>query len=59
MLRVEDAMTGSSVTVQHDATIGEVARAMRHHRVHRVLVLREGSLVGLISSFDLVALLEG
>lgn len=53
-----DVMTAEVLFVAPDATIAEVARELRRHRVHRVLVAEEGRLVGIISTFDLVALLE-
>jgi CBS domain-containing protein len=57
-LRVEDVMTKSIAWVSPDAGIGAVAHRMREDRVHRVLVIDDTALVGIISSFDLVALLE-
>ena len=57
-LRVEDAMTEGIVSVDPDTPVSDVAASMRKNRVHRVLVLEKGVLVGLISTFDLVALLE-
>jgi CBS domain-containing protein len=57
-LRVEDAMTKSLSSVKPGDSIGTVATRMRQDRVHRVLVVDGDQLVGIISSFDLVALLE-
>jgi CBS domain-containing protein len=57
-LRASDYMTDQLVTVPPDASIAEVARALRSNRVHRVLVVENGVLAGIISSLDLVALLE-
>ena len=57
-LRVEDAMTAGVVAVAPDARVADVARKMREDRVHRVLVMEKDVLVGIISTFDLVALLE-
>jgi CBS domain-containing protein len=57
-LRVSDAMTPGGVTVAPDAPIEEVAKTLRSNRIHRVLVVERGELVGLISTFDLVELLE-
>jgi CBS domain-containing protein len=57
-LRASDAMTEGIVSVSPDAPVSEVARRMREHRVHRVLVVKDASLVGIVSTFDLVALLE-
>ena len=55
---VRDVMTMGAITVAPDATIPEIASTLRKNRVHRVLVAEDDRLVGLISSFDLVALLE-
>ena len=55
---VRDYMTESVVTVEADESVSAVARLLRENRIHRVLVANGGRLTGLISSFDLVALLE-
>jgi CBS domain-containing protein len=56
--RVEDVMTDAIVSVEPTAGLAEVARTLRENRVHRVLVLDEDTPVGIISSFDLIAVLE-
>lgn len=56
--RVEEYMTEEVVSVAPDATIPQVARILRTHAVHRVLVVDDGRLAGIISTFDLVGLLE-
>jgi CBS domain-containing protein len=53
-----DYMTESVVTVPPDATVAAVARQLRENHIHRVLVSDGGILTGIISTFDLVALLE-
>lgn len=55
---VGESMTTGAIVVAPDATIPEVARLLRQQRVHRVLVAEDDHLVGLITSFDLVTLLE-
>lgn len=57
-LTVADVMTPSAVTVRPDTPIAEVARALRQHQVHRVWVEEEGRLCGVVSTFDLLPLLE-
>ena len=47
-------MTRELVFVAPDAPIAEVAALMRDQRVHRVLVLDEGELIGVVTSFDLL-----
>jgi len=53
-----DAMTESIVTVPPTASIPEIARVLRENRIHRVLVVKGDVLLGIISSFDLIGLLE-
>lgn len=54
-LRAADVMTRELVTVGPDATLDEVVRTMSEHRVHRVLVIEDGSLQGLITTFDVMS----
>jgi CBS domain-containing protein len=56
--RAEDAMTTSVLTVAPDVPAPEIARRLREHRVHRVFVTDGGRLVGVISAFDLLRLVE-
>jgi CBS domain-containing protein len=53
-LHVRDVMTRELLAVAPDDPLPEVARVMRDRRVHRVLVLDAGQLVGIVSSFDVV-----
>jgi tRNA nucleotidyltransferase (CCA-adding enzyme) len=55
-LRVADVMVTSVITVGPDAPLESVARALVEHRIHRLPVVEEGRLVGLVSSTDLVRL---
>jgi CBS domain-containing protein len=55
---VGEVMTAGGVTVSPDTSIEEVAGLMRRHRIHRVPVVSNGSLAGIITTFDLIALLE-
>lgn len=57
-MNVSDAMTPGGVCVAPDAPIEEVAKVLRTNRIHRVLVVDGDELVGIISTFDLVKLLE-
>jgi CBS domain-containing protein len=57
-LRASDYMTESLVSVAPGASVSEVARLMRENQVHRVLVIEDGGLLGIVSSFDLVGVLE-
>ena len=55
-LRVADLMVPSPITVPPDAPIEVVARTLVDNRIHRLPVVEEGRLVGLVSSTDLVRL---
>jgi len=59
---VSEIMTSDVVAVQPKAQVSEVVAKILEHRVHRILVLDEkrvdDELVGIISLFDLVALLQ-
>jgi len=49
-----DLMTRHVVTVRHDATLAEVAEALTVHGVKRLPVMRNGTLVGIVTRRDLV-----
>lgn len=51
-------MTRGTLSVHPDAPIPEVARRIREHGVHRLLVVEDGRLAGILSTFDLMTLLE-
>jgi len=55
---VADAMTRGGITVTPDTSVSDVAATLRKHRIHRVFVVDGEQLCGVISTFDLVALLE-
>ncbi len=55
-LLVRDIMNSTVYSVADDARISEVARMMLGGHLHRILVTREGSLVGIISSSDFMKL---
>lgn len=57
-LTVADAMASGGVAVAPTTPVAEVAALMRRSRIHRVLVLENELLVGIVSTFDLIALLE-
>lgn len=57
-LRVSDAMTEAVVTVSADAAVAEVAQILRSNRLHHVFVVEGGVLRGVISTFDLLRLVE-
>ncbi len=55
---VAEVMTPSAVTVARDASVAEVARRLREHAVHRLWVVEDGRLCGVISTFDLLPVVE-
>ena len=56
--QVEDAMTREVATISPDAPVGEAARLLRENKIHRLFVTEGGVLVGVISAFDLLAIVE-
>ncbi len=55
---VSEVMTNNVISVTPDAPVKEIAALVRKHHIHRVLVLNDEKLVGLVSLFDLIRLLE-
>lgn len=55
---VRDIMTPMVFSVQEHATVQEIAEVMITGRIHRVLVTREGKMVGIITSMDLLPLVR-
>jgi CBS domain-containing protein len=55
-LRVRDVMISSPIAVAPDAPLADVARTLVDRRIHRVLVVEDGRLLGIISSVDFVRL---
>lgn len=55
-MRVSDVMSNKLITVASDTTLRDVARLLRQRRVHRVLVVDNGRLLGVVSGSDYVRL---
>lgn len=53
-LQVRELMTKDVLSIAADASLAEAARCMVARRVHRLLVMEAGELVGLVSSLDLL-----
>lgn len=56
--QVDEIMETEICTVAPDEPVPEVARLMVNEKIHRVLVVDQGRLVGLISSLDILAGLD-
>ncbi|MBE7449980.1 MAG: CBS domain-containing protein [Kofleriaceae bacterium] len=54
---VGDAMVTERVSVTSETTIAEAAALMRKQRIHRVLVVDDHELVGILTTFDLLQVL--
>lgn len=57
-LRVEQAMTPDPICVSVDDTVAFLARKMRECHVHRLIVTKDRKLEGIVSSLDLLKVLE-
>jgi len=57
-ITVADFMTEGVVHVEPNTPIHELARTIRENKIHRLLVVENGTLRGIVSTFDLVSLLE-
>lgn len=58
-LRVHEVMSPPTFTVSPTLALPDVAKLLCEHRIHRVPVVEDGELVGIISSLDIVGLLAG
>lgn len=56
---VEAVMTTDILTVPQYDDVSIAARVMRNHKIHRVVVTHEQKVVGVLSTFDLLKLVEG
>ncbi|MBW2243642.1 MAG: CBS domain-containing protein [Deltaproteobacteria bacterium] len=53
-VQVRELMTTEVLSLGPDTSLSDAARQMVEHRVHRLLVMDSGKLVGLVSSLDLL-----
>jgi CBS domain-containing protein len=56
---VSSVMSKKLYTVSLYSGVELAARIMRNHRIHHVVVTHERRVVGIVSSFDLLALVDG
>ena len=57
-LRVSDAMTEGLESLPPDASVAEVAQTLRKNGLHHVFVVERGMLRGVVSTYDLLQLVE-
>jgi CBS domain-containing protein len=58
-LPISHIMTDKVYTVPEYDDVSVAARMMRNHKIHHLMVTKDKALVGIISSFDLLKLVEG
>ena len=56
---ISSIMTEKVYTVPQYDNVSTAARVMRNHKIHRVVVTHEKRVVGMLSAFDLLKLVEG
>lgn len=56
---ISSVMTEKVFTVPQYDDVSIAARVMRNHGIHRVIVTHEKQVVGVLSAFDLLKLVEG
>lgn len=56
---ISTLMTEKIYTVPQYDDVSTAARVMRNHKIHRVVVTHEKKVVGILSAFDLLKLVEG
>ncbi len=56
---ISNLMTEKVYTVPQYDDVSTAARVMRNHKIHRVIVTHEREVVGMLSAFDLLKLVEG
>ncbi len=57
-IRTVEVMTKSVVSVPSDAPVADIARTLRENQIHRVWVKDAGRLCGVVSTLDLMAVIE-
>lgn len=51
---VSDIMNPEVVTVRPETPVSDIARLMARHRIHRVVVTRQATIEGIVTSLDLL-----
>lgn len=57
-VKVGSIMSTELISVSSETEASEIAKLMRSNHIHRVVVIDKGILLGLVSSFDILKLLE-
>jgi len=55
---VADIMTKNPVTIEHDATILEATRLMSENNFRRLLVVKNGKIVGMVTAKDVIEVMS-
>jgi len=56
---VRDIMTAVHFSVSPDAPLGELAQLLVRGRIHRALVVEDGELQGIVTTFDVLKVVSG
>ena len=56
---ISNIMTGKVYTIPDYEEVSVAARMMRNHKIHHLIVTQEKKVVGVISAYDLLKLIEG
>jgi len=57
-IQVADVMTRGVVSVGPEASAAEIARTLMKHHIHRLFVVEDGTLLGVVSAYDLLRLID-
>jgi len=57
-IQVGDVMTRGVVSVAPAVSAAEVARTLMKHHIHRLFVVQDGTLLGVVSAYDLLRLID-
>jgi CBS domain-containing protein len=55
-LAIEEFMTSNVHVIHKDSSAGAAAKMMLKHKVHHIVVMEDGKIIGIISSLDFVKL---
>lgn len=53
-MQVKDIMTKSPITIDINSSVKEATQALSYHNIGRLLVLKDGNLVGILTDGDLM-----